>query len=105
MKSLLLLCLLAWPCASFAKEPPAPSAMADQFFRSLFSQECQICEDSCPYDFDDDGFVSADDMVSMLGMYGVETDLGCIVGDFDEDGLVTIDDFREFLPQWGHICE
>lgn len=105
MKNLFLLCILALPCTVFAKEPPVSSALANQFFQSIFSLQCQICDDSCPYDFDDDGFVSADDMVSMLGTYGTETDLGCTAGDFDEDGLVTIDDFREFLPQWGYLCE
>jgi hypothetical protein len=56
-------------------------------------------DDPCPSDFDDDGVVGIEDLLSLLGAWGA-----CAPPcpqDFDANGFVTVDDLLAFLSGWG----
>mmetsp|Transcript_45920 Transcript_45920/g.60866 ORF Transcript_45920/g.60866 Transcript_45920/m.60866 type:complete len:104 (+) Transcript_45920:51-362(+) len=63
------------------------------------------CSDTCPWDFDNDGFTSVDnDLLSFLTGFGTFTTEGCENGDFNEDMTIDVQDLRLFLPRLGMIC-
>ena len=55
--------------------------------------------DTCPADFDDDGFVSGGDLGILLGAWGPCS--GACDADFDDDGFVSGGDLGILLGAWG----
>ncbi|GEM_PF-2941149 len=60
--------------------------------------------DDCPGDATGDGFVNADDLLVVLGNFGVAVAGGVADGDFDDSGTVNADDLLVVLGAFGTAC-
>ncbi len=58
---------------------------------------------SCPGDFDGDGFITVNDLTPFLASFGCGAPDVC-VGDFTGDGNVTVADLTPFLASFGSSC-
>jgi hypothetical protein len=102
MKQLLLAIVTILCCHQTLLADP-PEKKAETFFIQLFG--INSCDDPCPMDFANDGYVGVKDFYEFLNTWGFETTDGCDAGDYDEDGQVEVDDLRIFMAQFGYECE
>lgn len=72
----------------------------------LFTPQLSAPPSSCPEDFDQNGVVTADDVLQVLAQFGcaaVDFPAGC-GADLDGDGIVGVNDVLSVLSMFGQYC-
>ncbi|MFT5184697.1 MAG: hypothetical protein ACI84C_001830 [Flavobacteriales bacterium] len=102
MKNFSALAVLMFAVLDFSGQS---SAQDPSNLPTMDQSNAVTCDDSCPWDFDEDGYTSIDnDFLQFLASFATYTTEGCQGADFNEDTTVDIQDLRLLLPQLGHLC-